>query len=366
LATLAWLVQRGELDPSPDVIGALQYCIHCNACTANCVYLDQPVDITPLVRWARANLIEKGFAARSMRQLLEKAARLGNPYGDIREPRQTLIQETNAIAAADAASSAGAAGGTLIVPDAYGLVHDPASAVSAVRLLQQLGYPHVSISSSSYLGWELWQYGYGSLAARLAQTLSEEIERLQPSTVIPLSPASAYLLRTAYPQEKFFTYTGNVMTLAEAVAEAAAGAVAEAVAKAVAEGALENWRDNPRSRRQGARGPGAEKVYLVLANAETYPLHSLAAREVLSLCGVNLAGLPNHLPYRWNSYPEGEILDLDPHPGDSMVQRAVSQAKSEQADAIVCTSAHAVHAFRKIQPGLPVFDWASFVLGRIP
>jgi hypothetical protein len=188
--------------------------------------------------------------------------------------------------------------------------------------------------------------------------LSEEIERLQPSTVIPLSPASAYLLRTAYPQEKFFTYTGKVLTLAEAVAEAAAGAVAE--------GALENWRDNPRSRGQGARGPGAEKVYLVLANAETYQLHSLAAREVLSLCGVNLAGLPNHLPYRWNSYPEGGILDLDPHPGDSMVQRAVSQAKSEQADAIVCTSAHAVHAFRKIQPGLPVFDWASFVLGRIP
>ncbi len=56
LAGLSAGVSLGKLQPSEELMDALLLCVQCNACTDSCVYVDDPVDVTPLIRWAREYL----------------------------------------------------------------------------------------------------------------------------------------------------------------------------------------------------------------------------------------------------------------------------------------------------------------------
>ena len=208
LASLAWELERGNLAADPETMRAMLHCIHCNACTSNCVYIDDPVDITPLVRYARQTLIESGQATPRMRQMRERIQAWGNPYQEI---QARLFELKHRFEDHSAASP------TLVIADAAELAYAPEAAQASLQLLRQFGYRSLSISGHSYTGGELWQYGYSNEALTIAETLLKEIERSQAEAVITLSPSSAFLLRKSYPDAMGVSVPARVLTVAEAI-----------------------------------------------------------------------------------------------------------------------------------------------------
>ncbi len=208
LATLAWELSRGNFQPGADAWQAFAHCIHCKSCMSNCVYLDAPVDVTPLIRWARHEILENDYISPQLQGMLDKISLHGNPYGDV----QSALADVKNRYQDDMKP-----GGILVMVDAAQLALDPASVTASLHLLNLLGYTNISISEYSYTGWELWQYGCQSATMEIAQKIAQEITHLQPATVITLSPSSTYLLNQVYPQELGVLVPAPVVSLHEAV-----------------------------------------------------------------------------------------------------------------------------------------------------
>jgi Fe-S oxidoreductase len=328
LAALAWELSRGSLEPDADSWQALAHCIHCNACTQNCVYIDQPVDVTPLVRWGREYLVQQGQAGPQIRALIETIRQHGSPFGDVRPALADLMSEF---------PGSPDLGGTLIVADASLLVLDLPSTKAGLRLLDRLGYRGIRLADQTYTGWELWQYGYRSDALEIARAVMHEVERVKPEVVVTLTPSSAYLLRHIYPKEMGISFQAPVMTLAEASLARIDSIPLRPVVQ-------------------------AEPVFLVPSYTEMNQLHSPAAREVLERCGVELTALPGRQPFRPPAYPEGICVDLNPQPGHQIAKRIAKMADASGRSLVLCTTAFSLQAMRAALPGRPVRDWSSFVL----
>ncbi len=56
-------------------------------------YWDQPVDVTPLVRWGRQYLAERDQTSLQMRATIETISRHGSPFGDVRSALEELQVE---------------------------------------------------------------------------------------------------------------------------------------------------------------------------------------------------------------------------------------------------------------------------------
>lgn len=181
LAALTWELSRGSLEPDVDSWKALAHCIHCNACTQNCVYIDQPVDVTPLVRWGRQYLVERDQTSPQMRALIETISRHGSPFGDVRAAQEELQVDF---------PGSPASGGTLVIVDAGWLALDLSSAKAGLRLLNLLGYTGIRVADLTYTGWELWQYGSRSGALEIARAVQREVEWIKPKWWSP-SPLPA-------------------------------------------------------------------------------------------------------------------------------------------------------------------------------
>jgi len=331
LATLAWELDRGNLAADAETMRAMLHCVHCNACTDACVYVDTPVDVTPLVRHARRILIENGQASPQMRQMYEEFLAWGNPYRDLHPIYEALKGEF---------SQNIETGGTLVIADACELAYAPDSARASLRLLQQAGYRPMALADQTYTGWELWQYGYRGEALKLAEALAGEIRRRSPVDVITLNPTSAYLLRKVFPDDLGISIPANVITVPEAI----------------------------QARLDQALMPLPERrasVYLVMSSAETYQLYSYAARHVLDRCGITGPGIQKHQPYHRASFPEGLHPDISPTPGDWIAERIARSAAVERPDAIVCTAAFGLKAMREACPVIPVVDWSNFVMDHM-
>ncbi len=331
LATLAWELERGNLSADAETMLAMLHCIHCNACTRSCVYIDDPVDITPFVRYTRQKLIQKDQATPQMRQMLERIQLWGNPYLDIQntlnEMKVKFGQNRGAIK-------------TLVIADAAELAYAPAAAHSGLRLLQRLGYNPLALSSQSYTGWELWQYGYGKELLGLAEALVKEIEHRNPEVVITLSPVSAYLLRKVFPEDLGISISAKVLSLPEAVLARLEQPTSPALSQLAS-------------------------IYLVMSCAETYQLQSFASREVLELFGITCLGIPNNQPYHRSSFPEGLALELYPTPGNWFARKIAETVVNLHPDAIVCTAGMAWKAMHAYCPDLPVTHWSTFVLSQL-
>ena len=208
LAAFAWELSRRSLEPDADSWQALAHCIHCNACTQNCVYIDQPVDVTPLVRWGRQFLIEKDLAGPQMRALIETIRQQGSPFGNV---RPALVNLQGQYPGSDDP------GGALVFADASLLALDLLSAPAGLHLLDRLGYRNICVADLAYTGWELWQYGFRAEALEIARAVKREVDRVKPEVVVTLTPSSAYLLRDVYPQEMGISLQAPILTLAEAV-----------------------------------------------------------------------------------------------------------------------------------------------------
>ena len=328
LAALAWELSRGNLEPGTDSWQALAHCIHCNACTQNCVYVDQPVDVTPLVRWSRQLLVENDQTGPQMHHLIDTITRHGSPFGDVRPALEELQAEF---------PGRPESGGILVIADAGQLALDLPSAKAGVHLLDRLCYTGIRVADLTYTGWELWQYGLRSDALETALAVQREVERFQPEAVVALSPSSAYLLRGIYPQEMGISIQVPVVTLAEAV---------------LARIALITHRPVDR----------AEPVFLVPSFTEVNQLRSPAAREALERCGVALIEPSGRQPYRPPAYPEGISLDLDPEPGPKIAQRIAQMIDSAGLNLVLCTTAFTLQAMRAALPDRPVRDWSGFLL----
>jgi heterodisulfide reductase subunit C len=332
LAALAWELSTGRLEPGSDEWQALAHCIHCNACTQNCVYIDQPVDVTPLVRWGRQVLVERDQTSPQMRAVLETIRRHGNPYGDIRHALKELQDEFP--------GSLGP-GATLVIVDAAQLALDLPSAKAGLRLLERLGCAGIRVADLTYTGWELWQYGCRSNALEIARAVQREVERVKPEAVVALSPSNAYLLRDIYPHEMGISIQAQVMALAEAV--------------------LARIDSIPPHRPTVETVP----VFLVPSFTELNQLHSPASREVLVHFGIEQTALPSRQPYRPPAYPEGLCIDLDPQPGHLIANRIARMVDSADPCLVLGTTAFSLQAMRAALPGRTVKDWSEFVFDHL-
>jgi hypothetical protein len=307
---------------------AMLYCIHCNACTSNCVYIDAPVDITPLVRYARQTLIEKGQATPQMWQMREQILAWGNPYQDV----QAALFELK-----DTFEEKPAACRTLVVADAAELAYAPAAAQASLHLLQKFGYGPVTLANQNYLGWELWQYGYYKEALTIAETLVREIKSSRAEVVVTLSPNSAYLLRKVFPDEMGLSVPARVLTMPEAV---------------------QARLDQPGKHVI----PHSGSKYLVMSCAETYQLQSYAAQAVIEHLGTACVRISTDQPYHRSSFPEGLILDLYPEPDPWLARKIAETAVNKLPDAVVCTTGLARKAIQGACQEIPVVHWAAFVM----
>jgi len=331
LAALSAGVSTGTLQPSNELLDALLFCINCNACTDSCVYVDNPVDVTPLIRWAREYLVEASQGTGAMRQLHATIQLVGNPYADVGQTYAKL---------GEGHPSTLNKGGTLLIADASELASAPELADTAIELLEKMGYPRVALSDSIYTGWDLWQYGYREDAIKIAESILREIQESQPEVIVPLSSASAYMLRTIYPGEFGISIPAAILTVPEAI-----------LAR------LETVRVTQQD--LGC------SVFLVFSHTETHQLHSLAARQVLERLGVTCVNPGYSLAHHGDSFPEVSVPALAPIRSADLASRIAEAADIIRPERVICTSGSITASMRKTGLRAPVSNWVEYVNTRI-
>ncbi len=216
----------------------------------------------------------------------------------------------------------------------------PELADTAIALLERVGYPRVALSDSTYTGWDLWQYGYRDDAVKIAKSILREIQEFHPEVIVPLSSASAYMLRTIYPLEYGISIPADILTVPEAIL----------------------------ARLETARVPSQDpgcSVFLVCSHTETHQLHSLAARQVLERLGVTCISPANSLAHRWNGIPELTIPALAPISSVELASSIAEAAGILQPDRILCTSGPITASLRKTGLKIPVSSWVEYIFTRM-
>ncbi|RPJ40955.1 MAG: (Fe-S)-binding protein, partial [Chloroflexi bacterium] len=250
LAMLAFELSRETIPMDRTVLAAMQQCIHCNACTAHCVFIDQPVDITPLIRWSRQQLIENGWATEAMQALAIQADANNNPSGDLQRQMRMLADTPFADGSSPEA--------VLLLVDAATMQKAPGMVKSALRLLSAIGWRDVRVSSCLDCGGDLFEYGYTAAARACAERIAHEIEHAAVREVITVTAAATHLLRQVYPAELGVSIPTQVRPLSKVLQDA------------IKPGLL---RKNQQ-----------ERALLVLSTAELYKMKDLCAVEILHTC----------------------------------------------------------------------------------
>ena len=332
LAMLAWELSRETIPMDRTVLAAMQQCIHCNACTAHCVFIDQPVDITPLIRWSRQQLIENGWATEAMQALAVQADANNNPSG-AEDRRMSMLADTPF---ADGSSSEA----VLLLVDATTTQKAPGMVKSALRLLSAIGWKDVRVSSCLDCGGDLFEYGYTAAARACAQRIAGEVEHAAVREVITVTAAATHLLRQVYPAELGVSIPAQVRPLSKVLQDA------------IKPGLL---RKNQQ-----------ERALLVLSTTELYKIKDRCAVEILrSCCQVVNDPLPAHLLLSELAYPDSPALDLTPDPRTQVLERILLYAEAMQATRIVTTEPAFLFDYQQQDRAVPAVDLYSRVLESI-
>lgn len=323
LAMLALELNRGGLSPSADLARSLQDCISCGACLEGCLYVDQPNDVTPVVRWARQ--ATSRWTAPGLNAWVDKVRSTGSPYEDTRERLAALEAELPGSQTGEL---------VLLYVDAATLHYAPEMAVASIRLLRQLGYQNLRLAEEVYPGGELREQGWPADFAAVAKKVAGEVKQVKPVRIITVHPNSAYLLRKVYPAEAGIRLDAPVFALPE-VLEAHSNQLAP---------------------------PGDLAVYLIQSAVESYRMGGGAGRKLLEALGVRVFGQRADLPYREMTYPDGEIFGIEPDPRDLIRERIVNAFHRSGASKIVTSSPEAFAGLHAAHSDIEVIDLATYFL----
>jgi Fe-S oxidoreductase len=323
LAMLALEIHRQGLPVDADLSRALLDCIGCGACLEGCLHVDQPNDVTPVVRWARQASAQ--YAPPGLQAWSQRVQATGSPYPGV--PDQ--------LAALKSARPSGDYNTQplLLYADAATLHYAPGMALSALQLLQSAGNLNIVLADEIYPGGEWYQYGQQDNFVAAARRLAGELASIQPAKVVALNPYSAYLLREVYPAQAGVRLKAPVLTLAEALV--------------------------------GATLPQAtpRKVFLVQSACESYRMGGGAGQALLEKAGAQVFGKRQELPFREMSYPDGEVFGLEPDPRILIQARIWGAFHCSGAEVLVTTSPMALFALRTAASSPAVMDLATYLKG---
>ena len=331
LAMLAWELSRGNLSPDSTLMSAMQNCIHCNACTSHCVYVDQPVDITHLVRRARQHLITAGWATPAMQDLAAQSKALRDPGSELHRRLRSI---------SDLPVRDNSPQSTLVLVDAATLTDAPGMVEDALRLLAALGWQGLRVAPILEYGRDLFEYGFLDEARGCALEAVEWIERDGAQDVLTISTATAHLLREIYPTELAINLSARVRTIPEAVLATVKPGL---------------FHTHPQDR-----------ALLVHSATETNKLKDQAALEILkTCCTVVNDPLPANLFLRQLTYPDGLALDLHPDPRHRIMARINQYMQVLGANRAVTTDAGFLKDFQALGGPTPVGSLYSYLLDSL-
>lgn len=164
-------IRRGLIDLDDETIDVIYTCADCGTCQAHCV-TDQP--LPSAIAAMRAEITDKDLSPIQVREVHDKLQKWGNPYGE--RPAEISVEKSDV---------------ALFVGD-HAHYLSPGVIDAVLTLLKAVGVEPALIGVGRNNGYLASSLGYPELAASLMLETLDELEAVDPTSMLVLTPGDYY------------------------------------------------------------------------------------------------------------------------------------------------------------------------------
>ena len=182
-------IRRDLLDLDDETIDVIYSCADCGTCRSNCV-TDQP--LPSAIATMRAVITNKDLTPKTVREVHDKLKKWDNPYGE--RPSEEPSNESDV---------------ALFVGD-HAHFLSPTLIKSVVKLLNAVGVEPALIGVGRNNGYLASSLGYPELSATLMLQTLDELEAINPKSMLVLTPGDYYTFNQMHEERNGLKWPDDV------------------------------------------------------------------------------------------------------------------------------------------------------------